>query len=370
MTQVRVGAVVLAYGEEERLAECLEALLAEPLDRIIVVDNGFTSAAPLPTDPRITWLHPGVNTGFTGGCNLGAAHVAADCDVIVLVNSDLVVAPTAVMALVTALARPEVGIASGLVVLYDRPDVVNSAGNPVHYSMFTWAGDLGEPLPSTPHPFAVTVGSGALLAVRRADWQALGGLNDLLFAYGEDTELSLRTWLGGQQVVCVPNAIGRHDYVFNGTPGKLYLVERNRLVNVATIFERSTLLTLAPALLLVEVAVLAAAAAGGWWSQKTRGYTWLWQHRQEIRARRDLIQSTRRLGDAELFTHLVDRITPSAETGQAVPEWFNTVLAGYGRFARSRIRARAVRARPAAARPRGVGTTPTAGSSVRSSAAN
>ena len=370
MTQVRVGAVVLAYGEEERLAECLGALLASEVHRIIAVDNGFTSAEPLPVDPRITWLHPGVNTGFTGGCNLGAAHVAADCDVIVLVNSDLVVEPAAVTALTEVLADPDVGIASGLVVLYDRPEVVNSAGNPVHYSMFTWAGGLGDPLPADPHPFPVTVGSGALLAVRRADWQALGGLNDLLFAYGEDTELSLRTWLGGQQVVCVPGAVGRHDYVFNGTPGKLYLVERNRLVNVATIFERSTLMTLAPALVLVEAAVLAAAAAGGWWSQKTRGYTWLWQHRREIRARRELIQSTRALGDAELFTHLVDQITPSAETGQSVPGWFNTILAGYGRFARTRIRTRAWQTAKAYPRTAGVGTAPAAGGRVRSSAAN
>ena len=368
MTQRRVAAVVLAYGEEERLAECLSALLAQPLDRLIVVDNGFTSAEPLPEDARITWLYPGVNTGFTGGCNLGAA-AASDCEIIVLVNSDLVVAPGAIAALVAALAEPQVGIASGLVVLYDRPDVVNSAGNPVHYSMFTWAGDLGEPLPSDPHPFPVTVGSGALLAVRQPDWAALGGLHELLFAYGEDTELSLRMWLGGQAVVCVPAAVGRHDYVFNGTPGKLYLVERNRLVNVATIFQGSTLLVLAPALVLVEAAVLAAAVAGGWWNQKTRGYQWLWAHRHEIRARRHLIQATRKLDDADLFAHLVDRITPSGETGQSVPGWFNTFLAGYGRFARSRIAARERRISRSPRGSLGVGTAQAASSRVRSGSA-
>ncbi|MDQ1306604.1 MAG: hypothetical protein QG671_2436, partial [Actinomycetota bacterium] len=132
-----VGVIVLAFGEEPLLRDCLSAVLASEgvQVRLVVVDNGFSSPdeTALRADPRLTWLTPGRNLGFTGGCNLGASVL--DTPILTFVNSDAVVAPGAIAALAEELADDRVGLVSGQVVLLAEPEVINSVGNPVHYSL-------------------------------------------------------------------------------------------------------------------------------------------------------------------------------------------------------------------------------------------
>ena len=40
--------------------------------------------------PDVTVVVPGTNTGFAGGCNLGIAALAADVELVALVNNDAV----------------------------------------------------------------------------------------------------------------------------------------------------------------------------------------------------------------------------------------------------------------------------------------
>ena len=112
---------------------------------MVLVDNGCTTdAVELLRDVAgVTVVTPGTNTGFAGGCNLGARHAVAP--VLAFVNGDAVVRPGALRALVDTSTDDAVGLASGSLRLYDEPDVMNSAGNPVHFTGLSWAGGLGEP---------------------------------------------------------------------------------------------------------------------------------------------------------------------------------------------------------------------------------
>lgn len=328
----RIGAVVLAFGHEPLLDDCLAALLAADVRRIAVVDNGPAQHAT-PDDPRIVRVEPGRNTGFAGGCNLGAHALVDDCDVLVFVNSDLVADPAAPRLLADALADPGVGLVMGLVVEAQRPWVINTAGNPIHYSMLSWAGGWGEPADSVVGVRPVPCASGALMAMRSDDWRRMDGLNESHFAYGEDVELSVRVWQSGRRVMCVAGAVGRHDYSFGGGAMKMYLLERNRLVNLLTLFESRSLAALAPGLAVVEVGVLAAAARGGWLTHKLAGYQWLWTNRRLVDARRRWVQEQRQVSDRAIGPVFNDAITPSAGTGFAVPGAVNGVLAGWRRLA-------------------------------------
>lgn len=332
--QPKMGAVVLAFQDEPLLGDCLQALLDAQVDRVAVVDNGFSSAQHLPADDRITWVVPGFNSGFTGGCNLGAAAIASEVDVLIFVNSDLIVQSDALSVLTAALAQPQVGLVSGLVVLLDQPDTINSAGNPVHYTMLSWAGDWGKPAQVLQNSVPIASASGALMAMRTADWQRFAGLHDELFAYGEDVELSLRVWLAGMQVLLVPGAVGAHDYEFSRNPHKFYLLERNRLINVLTIFQPSTIVVLLPGLLALEAAILIVALRDGIVAKKLAGYYWIWANRELLRQRRRQIAGTRMCDDAVLFRVLSTEITPAAASGVHVPAFVNFLFGRYGRAAR------------------------------------
>jgi GT2 family glycosyltransferase len=318
---VRLTVVVLAYGDEPLLDKCVRSVLAsDEVDvDVVVVDNGCTSKdlETLRGLPRVMVLTPGRNLGFAGGCNLGAEQ--SDAAFVGFVNGDAVVRPTALARLAAEAARPDVGLASASLRLLDAPEELNSVGNPVHYLGLSWAGALGEPASTHPVSTDVTSVTGAAVVARREVFQRLGGFCELMFAYCEDAELSLRAWQRGWRCVYVPSAVVVHHYEFSRNAEKLYLLERNRLLLVSTLYERRTLALLGPALVGLELAMLAVALRSGWATAKIRGWWWLLRHRRALADRRRAVQAARTRSDADLAPLLTGDFDPGPEAGFAAP---------------------------------------------------
>jgi GT2 family glycosyltransferase len=220
------------------------------------------------------------------------------------------VEPDAVPTLVKALRDDRVGIVTAGVRLLDSPGLMNTAGNPVHFTGLSWAGGLGRPATDYPERRCVAAASGCAMAVRRGVWEQLDGLCEEMFAYCEDTDLSLRCWLAGWTVESVPEAVVAHRYEFSRNRAKRYWLERNRLVMLLTVLETRTLLVLAPALLALEVAVTAVALREGWARQKAAGWWWLVRHRSWLVRRRAAVQRTRRAPDGVLVPLLAADLDP------------------------------------------------------------
>lgn len=331
MTTPSVTAVILAYGAEPWLEEGVAAVLASTgvdLD-LIVVDNGCTGDGieKIKGLDRVRIISPSENTGYTGGCNLGAAEATGDF--IAFVNSDAIVAPDAISELVKVAAEPTVGMAMGSIRLAEQPELINSAGNPLHFVGLVWAGGNGEPAERYAARRSVICGSGCCFVVRRDLWEEFGGFALEYFAYHEDTELSLRLWQRGRTVEYVPSAVVRHHYEFSRTPTKNYLLERNRITLLLTTYQARSLVVLAPMLAVTEIAMLGAAVAGGWGKAKFRGYAWIWRNRRWIRDRRALIQRERTVPDRRIVPRMTATFDPSnieAPPGIGV---FNVLARGY-----------------------------------------
>ncbi|MHA6792004.1 glycosyltransferase family 2 protein [Pseudonocardia bannensis] len=289
-----VGVVVLAWQNEPWLATCVDSILASTGVRVelVVVDNGCRpeDLAAVPDHGRFRLLRPGRNLGFAGGCNLGVG--ALSTEFVALVNSDCVLCPDTLRQLVSEASRPDIGPVMASVRIADSPELINSAGNPVHIVGLSWAGGLYT-RESRSSSFDVTAASGACVVVRRSVWTALGGFDAEYFAYVEDTELSLRSWQRGWAARCVPTAIALHHYEFSRNATKMYLLERNRLMMVATLWSTRALIVLGPLLLVVELLLAGHAVIGGWGRHKFRGWWWLWKHRAHLRARRREVQAQR-----------------------------------------------------------------------------
>lgn len=318
-----VSAVICAYGPQPFLRQAVDAVLASRgVDvEVIVVDNGSPDCADLGDGVRI--LRPGRNTGFAGGCNLGAR--AARGDTLVFVNSDALVDQHCLARLHAAAWRPGTGLVGATVLIADEPDTVNSWGNPVHLLGFSWAGGYGHPAGQATGGRVASV-SGAVFSVRRDLFAGLGGMDSEYFAYGEDVELSLRCWLLGLAVVVLADALAWHHYDFARNDLKMYLLERNRLITVLTTYRARTLLGLAPLLLAAEAALYARSRREGWAAQKVAGWRWLATHRGCLRARRNRIQGTRRVADDALFEILSVDLDPPARFGMSLsPRWRRAV---------------------------------------------
>ena len=329
MTTVTV--IIVAYGAEPWLEQCVESALASTsvTVEVVLVDNGDTSGAVdrLTGRPAVNVVRPGRNTGFAEGCNIGVA--GASGEVVALVNPDVLVEPAALARLAAVAQEPQVGIATASVRLGDNPTSMNSAGNPVHYLGIAWAGGHNEPAAQHSRRTLVASASGACCALRRSVWDELGGFEPAYFAYHEDVELSLHAWQRGFDVVYVPDAVARHYYEFSRNNLKYELLERNRWVTVLTLYSRRTLLLIAPALFALELLLLAASTVQKWPGAKLAGYRWLLKNAGLIRSRRAVIQQQRIRSDRELAGLFAARLSPT--NVQAMPgiAILNMMLSAY-----------------------------------------
>ncbi|NMO90075.1 glycosyltransferase family 2 protein [Actinomycetospora sp. TBRC 11914] len=330
-----LGVVVLAYGDEPWLAECVDSVLAShgvEVD-LVVVDNGCRAADLEPVAKRddLEVLRPGTNTGFAGGCNLGARHVRGEY--LALVNSDCLVEPETLAALAAVARDPAVGPVMASIRFADRPGILNSGGNPVHVLGTCWAGGIEEP-ETRRAPYDVASASGACLLLRREVWDRVEGFDEEYFAYLEDTELSLRCRRLGLAARCVPTAVALHHYEFSRNPRKMYLLERNRLLMVATLWSPRALVLLAPFFLALEAALLVLATVQGWGREKVRGWRWVLGHRDHLRRRRRLLAAERTVPEREWLTVLTPELAPHVVGSAAAARAVNVVLGGYWRLVR------------------------------------
>ena len=157
------------------------------------------------------------------------------------------------------------------------------------------------------------------------------GFYEPYFAYHEDSDLSIRTWRLGLRVVSVPDAVIVHRYDFSRNSSKYYLIERNRLMFVSTVWSGRALVLLVPPLLALEFAMVLLAARQGWLRDKLRGWGWLVQHRGDILARRRLVQRERLVPDREWMRVLTAHLdTPLVGVPGRRP--LNTMMAAYWRL--------------------------------------
>ncbi|MEX2322727.1 MAG: glycosyltransferase family 2 protein [Acidimicrobiia bacterium] len=295
--------IVVAHNSAHHIGETLDALLSDPEGpaEVIVVDNGSsdTTAEVVAQRPTVQLHARQTNDGFGAAANAGVE--LATQTVVAVINDDVQVSPGWLPPLVDALDADGIGAASATVALTDDPGSFNTSGGAVTVSGMAWITDLGQPIPtdeveSVPIPFP----SGAAFAMRRAIWDRLGGFREDFFLYHEDTDLGWRLRMRGLHSVRVPASRVMHRYEFARNPGKLWLLERNRLRMVLTNYRRSTVLLLAPVLVLHELGTLVVSIRDRWFLAKMRS----WRTGAlggEGRRRYRSIQAERVVGDAEIL---------------------------------------------------------------------
>lgn len=309
----RATIIIVSYNKRDDIARCLESVkqTAHPSFEVIVVDNASTdgSANVAAGFPDVITISADVNLGFGGGCNLGASRSRSEY--LVFLNPDTVVDPGWLDALIRPLdQRPPVGLVTAKILMLNDPKRINTCGNTVHLTGLTLCRGLGASSESFDREGEVDAVSGAAFAIRRDVFQSLGGFDESMFLYMEDTDLSLRARLAGWDSVYTPESIVYHDYALKMFPLKVYYQERNRYVMLLKSLKWPTLLVMLPALLAAEVItwgfVLLYDRANV--KNKLLAVEWLMSNWWTIMESRRAAQATRARGDRELLRHTSSKL--------------------------------------------------------------
>ncbi len=251
-TTPNLGIIIVAYGNTPEVKILLDQILAQKIrgDSVVVIDNhpDHATADMASSHPAADIVEAGENIGFAAACNLAAALLPAEIELILLLNPDIALTPLALSAM--RRLDPAWAASSGLILL--PSGTINAEGNVLHISGLAWCDGLERPAPHMPHPRPLKCLSGACLLIRRHVWNELGGFATDFFMYYEDIDLSMRLSLAGHQIGLQSDAVFIHDYSFTKGDYKWFYLERNRILFMLRTWPFAVLLFLSPFLLLIE----------------------------------------------------------------------------------------------------------------------
>lgn len=326
MKRVKVVSVIVSYNPYRYgfFPACLQDVTQTALQNdtlqidheIIVVDNASTDDAPALVKqhfPGVHLIETGSNLGYAGGNNVGIKEaLKRGAEYVAIVTQDVFVQPDWLLQLVsTAQTYPGIGAVQPLILLAQQREKINSIGNKIHFLGYGYADGYGlhraEMMGMGIRPVAYASGACLLLSARAiAD---IGTFDEEMWMYNEDQDLGWRMWLGGYKQVLAPKSIVYHQYEFSRSITKMYYMDRNRLIVVLQNYHWATLLLVAPALFLNELASLAFALSGGWWREKLA----VWRYFLQAKHWRLLLQKRRQRQQSRVAS---ERSVVTAFTGK------------------------------------------------------
>ena len=222
----KASVVIPNWNGRDLLAKYLPSVIeAMQGNEIIVVDNGSSDGSAdfiRSTFPQVKLLALLQNLGFGGGSNAGFR--AATNDVVVLLNSDMRVAPDFLAPLLEGFRDPEVFAVSCQIFFSDPAKVREETG-----LTQAWWQDGGLRVRHRNDSeirdlYPCFYGGGGSCAFDRNKFLELGGFDHLLSPfYLEDTDLGFMAWKRGWKVLYQPRSIVYHEH--RGTIGKKFSPE-------------------------------------------------------------------------------------------------------------------------------------------------
>ncbi len=208
----KITVVIPNYNGIKYLKKCLESLYAQDTDtpdyQVLIVDNASADGSVEQAEelfPQARIIRLETNTGFCHAVNVGIKE--SDSPYIILLNNDTEVKSGFIKALYHAIEKDsKIFSASARMLMWDRPDLLDGAGD--LYNVMGWAFARGKGRPAAKYDKSVRIFSscGGAVIYRRSILEKIGLFDELHFAYLEDLDLGYRARIQGYYNVYEPKA--------------------------------------------------------------------------------------------------------------------------------------------------------------------
>jgi GT2 family glycosyltransferase len=272
-----ISVIIVTYNSASYISQCLDAVYqnTEALFEAIVYDNASSDGTQgLVRDrfPEAKLIEGATNIGFAAACNHGG--VIAQGEYLAFINPDAMVLPGWLPPLITVLQTdPSAGAVTPQITFTDRPEIVNTCGNEIHFSGIAYCREYGAPV-SEGRPREVGAISGTAFVIRKRLFQELGGLETSFFMYYEDTDLSLRIRCAGLRCMAVYSSKVGHAYRPAFSPAKIFYLERNRYLSLLSLVTWPILVLMLPSLALMEAVAWTYCLGQGGQAMVAKATSW------------------------------------------------------------------------------------------------
>lgn len=247
---MKVSVVIPNWNGKHLLKICLDSLQKQSLKdfETIIVDNGSVDGSVSFIEkfyPKVRLIKLTSNLGFAPAVNCGIN--LSKGEYIVLLNNDTKVDNKCLQYLVhTADEHKDVGMVASKMLQFDKPDLIDSAGD--YIDAAGHANNIGRgekdsaKFNKAGYVFLVNGGGGLF---KREVFEKVGLLDEDYFAYFEDVDIGLRAQLQGFKAYYQPKAIIWHIHKATSNKNKSlteYLQFRNMTMNIIKNFPKPLLL--------------------------------------------------------------------------------------------------------------------------------
>ncbi len=217
---------------------------------MIVVDNASSDQSPIKLKQYLKSIDNTVlvnrqnNDFLTGGYNAG--YKSANGQILIFMNNDLVMTKNWLDPLVSALQKPDIGIAGSAMLSFSQKDTIDHLGSRLNWLGFGFRIDAGKKFKPISKLKQVDFVPGSLIAIKKKLFEQLGKFDEDYLGNYEDVDLAWRAKKAGYKSVIALNSVVYHrgSWTVNKEQKKAYssyLCRKNRLM---TLIKNASLLRL------------------------------------------------------------------------------------------------------------------------------
>ncbi len=234
--------VVCTRNNRAIIEPTLEAIYQQGIPKftLTVVDGLSSDGTPefiRSAFPEANVIVKDRDSGPAASRNIGIARAKSDW--IVLVDSDVRLAPGWAERQQRFMIERGVDIACGKLVYASRPQVVNAAYGAMNRYGIAWDIGVGAPRHSHSEPRRCLWAGTSAVMIRRAAAEAIGAFDEAMFVIHEDCDFGWRANLMGYRFEYNPDALAEHNVhgTLSGNARMTYFLYRNRLRSVLINYE-------------------------------------------------------------------------------------------------------------------------------------
>ena len=315
-----ISIIILNYNAGELLIDCVDSIKKSNYKNleIIVADNISKDESHLKCKekfPDIKLIENSENLGYCEGNNVGIR--TAKGEYVVILNPDTIVHSNWLDELLLAYIKNGEGLYQPKFLANTDHSILLSTGNMIQIFGFGYSRSKGDIDKGNFEKLErVNFASGTCIFTSKKILEEIGLFESFLFAFHDDLELCWRGALMGIKSFYVPTSIVYHPiegYSFRWSPLKFKLLERNRKYCLLTLYSRSTLYKMIPALFLIDIAVLFFYISKGLVRMKISADIEILKNLKKINEKYKKNQKIRKINDSELINQFKNEVI--------VPQW-------------------------------------------------
>lgn len=319
----KVSIVIIGHNADVHYQSCLNSIFSQSfLDlEVIWVDSASTddSLPRIRTQfPQVKIVSLATNAGYRRATNIGAQEALGEY--LVICNQDTLADRYWLEQMIKCLeADDTIGIVAPKILMFADRQVINEAGNTLHYTGLYGSRGLGASATEYNVTGPIATMSGCCFLIRRKLWLEMGGFSEDFDALDtgwhasfEDMDLAWRSQLAGFKVMFCATALIYHKYESKGMIAPRFCAhEWGRYLAIIRNYDLRTIIILAPLLACLELGAWFYALQKGrpWLVAKARVFGWLITHVRQLARMHRRVQRMRQVKDIVILGRMSSTIS-------------------------------------------------------------